>query len=273
MQARTMSVLVAVLGLAVWRGAASTSRAAEVKVEAHGLRIVKPAPGGDQKMRAFNWNPGTTVALLLTVPGGGLLGLDRDESRVKAVMDDKGKDLGKPDVPSKFGRNKPEFGMMPDISEDGKQCSVELTAPGLPTKGATQLKISAEAVLLVATQKKAYVAEKVALKPGAKIGAGPIPLTIKSAGKPDWGDAALSIELEANQKLDNIAEIQFFDAAGKKIDADRGGTQSMGFMDKVTVTWTYNLSRKVDVAKIVISYWTDKRAVRVPFRLALDLGL
>ncbi|MBN1669663.1 MAG: hypothetical protein JXR37_01435 [Kiritimatiellae bacterium] len=263
----------AVVGIAAWGVAANAAEPADVTVEVHGLRIVKPTPGGNQKMRAFNWSPGTTVALLLTVPGGGLLGLDPDASRVKAIMDDKGKDLSKPDVPSKFGGNTPKFGMMPTVSEDGKLCSAELTAPGSPTKGATQLTIAAEVALWVATQKKDFTAEKVALKPGATISAGPIPFTIKSAGKPEWGDAALSVAIQAKKKLDDIADIQFFDAQDKKVDANRGQTESMGFGDRVTVTWTYALSRKVDSAKIVVSYWTDKHQVTVPLRMTVGMGL
>jgi len=272
---RIAAVLVVVIGIAGWGLAAGESTPSGVTVEVLGLRIVKPAPGSNDRLRAFNWRtPGTTVALLLTVPQGGLVAFDREASKVTAFIDDKGKDLTKSEVKNNFGRDAAAFEMMPTISKDGKQCSAEVSAPGVPTRGCATLTVSGEAALQVATQKKDFTAEKVALKPGTRISAGAIGFTIERAGKPEWGDEdGFSVALQAKQKLDSIADVQFFDAAGKQIEANRTSTRSMESMNDVTVTWTYRLKSKVDSAKIVFWYWTDKRKITVPINLTIGMGL
>ena len=44
-------------------------------------------------LRAFRWRKGTTVALLVTVPEGGLIAVNRDETKVAKMTDDRGTDL------------------------------------------------------------------------------------------------------------------------------------------------------------------------------------
>jgi hypothetical protein len=272
---RTLAAaLAAAIGIGAWCMGAGETAPAGVSFEVQGLRIVKPAPGGNDKMRAFNWLPSTTVALLVTVPEGGLVAFDDDGSKVTSFTDDKGKDLSKPETKDSF-QDKASFQTSPTISEDGKQCSTEITAPGVPTKGATALTISGKIGFQIATQKKEFTAEKVALQAGTKISAGPIALTIARAGKPEWGgsEGTFSVTLQAKQDLDSIAHIQFFDAAGKKIEASRASTGRSAVMGAVTVDWEYNLKAKVETAKIVITYWTDMKKVALPVSLTVGVGL
>ena len=192
-----------------------------------------------------------------------------------SLADDKGKDLAKAEVQQRFGRHEAAFEPGGTISEDGKYCTMEVTAPGVPTKGATTLTLSGQAVLRVATQKKDFAAENVALKPGTTVKAGPISFSITRAGKSEWGGSgsAFSVTFETKQNLDAVADIQFFDAAGKKIEAERTAWGTMGFAGNVTAQWTYDLKRKVDSAKIVIWYWTDMKKVTVPLDLTVGVGL
>jgi len=78
--------------------------------------------------------------------------------------------------------------------------------------------------------------------------------------------------LEAKQELDAVADIQFFDASGTKIESERSSEGSMGFGEKVTVTQTYNLGKKVDSCDITVTYWADRKKLVVPFKLVLGLG-
>jgi hypothetical protein len=247
-----------------------------VTVQAHGLRIVKPAPGGDDKLRAFNWFSGTSVSLLITAPQGGLLEVDRNASKLTAFTDDKGKDLTKAEdaKQQRFSRDA-GFSMSSNISEDGKVCVSEVDAPGVPSKGATVMTVTGTLVFRAATKKKDFTAENVALKAGSAIKAGSIPLTITKVGKPEWGgeDDAFAVTLEAKQDLSSIAGIEFFDAAGKKVESRRGSSSSMSFGDSVTITWEYNLKNKLNTAKIVISYWMDMKKLTVPVDLKVGLGM
>ena len=262
------------MGTAGWAVPSNENNPSGIQVEVHGVRIIKPAPEGNDSLRAFFWEAGTAVGLLFTVPKGGLLKIDSDASKVTEFVDNKGTDLTKAFPPRKsFGRDKTAFSMMPKISKDTKQGSTEVVAPGLPAKGSTTLKLVGEAALQVATRKKDFVAAAVALNSGSSVNAGPIPLTIKSAGKQESGDSVFSVTLQAKQSLDSIVDIQFFDAQGKKIESRRSQTLRTGLTNNVTVSWTYDLERKVDSAKIVITHWMDMRTVIVPFDMTIGIGL
>jgi hypothetical protein len=254
--------------------AADPAPAPAVKLDVQGIRIVKPAPGGNDKMRAFNWTPGTTLALLISLPQGGLISIDRDASKVASVTDDKGKDLTKAEQKDNFGRDEVSFEMSPEISPDGKLCSTELEIPGTPGKGASSITVAGTLVLQVGTQKKDFSSAVVTLQPDAKINAGAIPLTVTKIGKPGWGDDdyKYAITLSAKQALDDIVDIQFFDAGGKKIESKRGPTQSMKMMNAVTVDWEFQFKNKVDAAKVVVTYWMDRKAVSVPIKLSTGIG-
>ncbi len=86
---RSAAACAAILGAALsilFGGArcACAQAAAEPKVQVCGVRVVGAGyETDDEVLRAFRWRKGTTVALLVTVPDGGIdLGEPgRDESR------------------------------------------------------------------------------------------------------------------------------------------------------------------------------------------------
>ena len=110
---------------------------------------------------------------------------------------------------------------------------------------------------------------------------GPIPLTIKYAGKPRYGgdDKSMEVEFHAQQKLDAIIRMRFFDAAGKRIEAQDAGRgvetdTAPGSVASVhDATISYRLQDVRSTAKIVVTCWTDMREVAVPFDLKVNLGL
>ncbi|NLS95310.1 MAG: hypothetical protein GXX96_24480 [Planctomycetaceae bacterium] len=269
---RTLLLFSASIFLASCVFAAEESAPQGVTVTPQGLRIVKPAPPEQDKLRAFNWSPGTSVSLLVSAPQGGLIAVDSEASKLTMFLDDKRTDLRKEESGQQGFGPSSGFGMMPSISDDGKYCSIDVEAPRVPTAGATRVAVAGELALSVASQKKDFTAEGVALKKGTKVKAGQIPFTITAVGKPDWGDAPLAVTLEAKQELDAVADIQFFDASGTKIESERSSEGSMGFGEKVTVTQTYNLGKKVDSCDITVTYWADRKKLVVPFKLVLGLG-
>jgi hypothetical protein len=251
-----------------------------------GVRIVKPPPGGDDDSpRVLNGVPGTSVALIATAPAGGLVAFDEGASRVESFVDDKGKDLTKrapgekaiPGVPNMW-----VIGMMPAMTKDRKHCIVDIDVPGLPTKQATTLALSGTLVFRVAHEKKDIAVEKVALRAGTEVKAGAIPLRITRAGKPQSGRDGDSMEIEfhAKQSLDAIVRVQFFDAAGNKIEADQSwrSYEVSPLAPDATpsdreATTTYRLKSAAETAKIVFTCWTDMKEVVVPFDVKVGLGL
>ena len=94
---RIVAVLIGIVATNCGCGSTAQSASPAITVAAQGVRIAKPPPGGDDALRAFNYFPGTTVALIVTDPEGGLVVFDSDTSRLKSFVDDKGKDLAKPE--------------------------------------------------------------------------------------------------------------------------------------------------------------------------------
>jgi hypothetical protein len=279
-----MAALIAIVATSCGCGSPAHGAPPTITVTAQGVRVVKPPPGGDDTLRAFNDVSGTTVALLVTEPGGGLVVFDGDSSRVRSFVDDKGKDVTRREPRTKAGIRVPDswvFGPVGTVSENHKYCSLEVKMPGIPTKQATTLTLSGTLVLKIAKEKKDFMADKVALHAGTRVNAGKIPLTIKRAGKPQFGgdDNPLEVEFHGTQNLDAITRIRFFDATGKEIEAGEAGRscgRSWGggsAPSDYDAAIAYRLKGAADTAKIVITYWTDMKEVAVPFNLKVTLGL
>jgi hypothetical protein len=267
---RTTMLFTLFLAAALWARATAGGEPAltDIKVEAQGVRVIKPVAGND-RLRPLNGSGGTTVALLVTSPQGGLCTMEYEESKITSFTDDKGKDLT-PSEKKSSSFDRTGFEMSPSVGEDGKQCLANAHAPGQPTKGASSVTVSGEIVVQMATQKKDFAAENIALQPGTPVNAGPIPfLVMRATGLAGtW-----SVTLQAKQDLASIAEIQFFESNGKKIEARRGGWQRSAHEKNITVSWDYSLKTTVDTVKIVITCWSDMKKVAIPFKLTAGMGL
>ncbi|GJM23695.1 MAG: hypothetical protein DHS20C16_01100 [Phycisphaerae bacterium] len=265
-----MCLVAAVSFIMAGQFALADDGASKTSVSPYGLRVVaKPVGGDNDMMRAFNSFEGTSIAMLVQQPAGGLISFDSDASKIESFTDDKGKDLLKSS--SDFGM--PALPMSPDISDGGKEVIIEVNGGQTPTKGATSLKVKGKLVFKAATQKKSYTHKNLEIKADATIEAGPIPLTIGSAGKPEWGEEPLEIVLKAKKRLDEVASIKFLDADGKEIESNESGSMTMAFGEDVSVERSYALGKKVDKVTVEISYWTDMKALEIPVDLTVSLGL
>jgi len=261
--------------------AVGLARAQPPQVEVRGVRVVGKGYGKEMSLRPFNWTPGTALSLLVVVPDGGLIGFDSDGSKLTALKDDKGTDLMKaPPVPKAQGRFRAttrggRLSPFAHMSKDGKACVVEVRTGQAPAKGATRLTAMGTLAFRRAAGKKAFRQEKVALKPGTKITAGAIPLTISKVGAPRWkrSGMVLEIALKANQDTTPISAIRFFGADGKEIESAPAGGSRMTMMGRTEVTRNYQLGRKVDAVTVEVEYWTGLETLVVPFDVTCTLGL
>lgn len=278
-------IAVALIGIAAVGypfGSTAWGEPPKMSVAVHGLRIGKPSP--DEDDMAFPFYSGTTVVLLVTEPGGGLVAFDSELSRVKSFVDDKGKDLWKAGAGVNGKDARPgnwAFTPVHAMSKDREHCNVEFSVPDIPTPKATTLNLAGTLVFKTAREKKEFRAEKVALRAGTTVNAGKIPLTIKRVGKPRFGGDAKSsvVEFQAKQPLDAVSRIQFFDASGKKIES-REGMRSLGSSldDRLVpsnyeATVEYELKEPGDTATIVFTCWEDVKEVVVPFDVKVSVGL
>lgn len=247
----------------------SADETAAVSVEVRGVRVVGPGYGSEgEELRPFNWSKGVTLALLVSVPEGGIIEFDDEACEVTKLVDDKGTDLF---VPATF--SSPGFSSFDSVSADGKAVLVELNGGGIPAKGAKSITAKGTMAIRAGKSQKSYKAENVPVKMDAKVEAGDIPMVITTVGKPDWGDNPLRISLQATQDVSNIARIRFLDADGTEIESSQSGRMSMSSFDSVQVTTDYDLAKKVETVTVEVTYWTDLRTLKIPFDLTVPAGL
>jgi hypothetical protein len=260
MDRKLVTLLCAVLVLCL---STAATLGAEPTVEARGLRIVGKGYAAEPDMtRPFNWSPGTTISALVVLPKGGLISVVDKESKLTHYADNKGTDLLK--AKGKFSRPRISANSF-NISKDKKACVIEIQSPGLPAKGIVTFKTG--------STKKTFTQKNIAVKAGTKIDAGPVKFTILKTGKPQWGNAPLSVTLKATQDISNIDKMRFLDAAGKVIKTSGGGTMTSRNFGNFNVEKNILFPAKATSFTIEITYWMDAKTVKVPFKLTTSLGM
>lgn len=261
-------VVMAVLAGTIPAPAADAVDQANIRVV--GVMVV--APDGGKDNRSYCWKPGVTVSAMLTPAAGRIIKIKEADSKLDSFTDDKGTDLTA-GPPSTDPFNKPGLSVMMLSSDQGEASVImDLRASGQPAKGATGLNISGTVVAEVASQSKESTADNVQLKIGSKFDLGDLPITISAAAmnKDSFTkEDEFSVTLSCAKDFEGISHIEFFDAQGNKIKAQKrswGG----GFLDYMI---EYVLSKQVDSAKIVASSWQDLKTIEIPFAIKTGVGL
>lgn len=261
------------------------AQAAEPKVQVCGVRVVGAGyENEDELLRAFRWRKGTTVALLVTVPEGGLISVNRDETKVTRMADDRGTDLT---VSSKGITREPQVSRGAQVSADGKACVIEINGQEAPASGATCIALAGTISLKCGSKKEAGRQEKVELKPGAEFSVGGMSFTVAKAGiapkpfelpKEDERSTdtppAFEVALQTRQDWADIASVTFLDAAGKDLGAKPGPIASATAGGRVVAAMrSFILPQQVDSATIVVACWEEFKDIEVPFDLKATVGI
>src|SRR5437868_490840 len=155
--ARAVIALVALFAVTTW----VHSQDPPPRVQALGLEIRKPLPPGvDSELEDFR-PQGTTIRLVIDLPDKHIVDVDPEASKVSHFKDDKGSDLLKADKASGLGRDDWLWAHFLRVSKNGKQCSIEPSAPGVPAVGATKVKLKGIIVLLCGSEEKSVEAKDV----------------------------------------------------------------------------------------------------------------
>lgn len=265
---RTTVLAVAVLTVGICCQAGQT-----ISVEARGISVAGPGYGDFMDgVQPFHNNGGTRVALMLLAPDGGLLSFNENASKVSTFQDDKGKNLLLTKQKTFRG---PGFSAFPKISKDTKACILEVHSPEVPTKGAVEITLVGEAVMLTATQKQDFPVENVALKSGTIFKGGELNFEIKKCAKSEFDPKfPLEIEFAFKQDTTTLVGLKFFDAAGAEVACQRGGSSRMSFGNNINETVTFRLKQALPAAsKIVVTTWMDMKEVRIPVSVKVGPGL
>lgn len=270
-RSRAGVLCLAVLTLTTRTFAADTG--VEWKVQVEGVRVVAIAPGSkDIEWALQGGAPGVTVVLMLTTPGGRIVGINTDTSKIDSFTDDQGADLmaghtrGSRINDSRIS-TRPGFGP----TFDGKPSEwVKVTAPNQPTKGATRFNIMGNVTVQTASQTNQFTAENVELRSGTNLSLGKLQLLICNVRSKDGEN---DVSLQSKQDLSSVASLDFYDEQGNKIESrvyssylNTSGAEKQ---------WTLGFKLKTIQAKvkIVAACWTDLKTVEVPIAVKTGVGL
>jgi hypothetical protein len=113
------------------------------------------------------------------------------------------------------------------------------------------------------------VNKHVTLVKGAKVAWGGKQFVIERVDKGE----KLAVELRTEDTVDEIAGLSVVDATGKKTAAVSRMSSTAEFAGRRIVTLGYELDATGDAFDFVIEYWTDLKAVEIPFTVRLGIGL
>ena len=237
-----------------------------------GVRIVGEGYGKTQygsELRAFNWEPGTNVAILLSHPSGGLIEIDQEKSVISKWTDDKDRNVLT--KKSKFSGKSFEIGSA-DISKDGKAALLEISTASLPQKGTTSMKIEGELHVSAGSKTKMEKSKEISLKKGTKFELAGLKFKVGSSGKPQWGDNPFAVKFSYSGTNESLKALKFFAADGKPLKSTGLGSMSSNFGGKVNTEKEFGFPKKLDKLIVGVETWTDRSVKKVPLKLDVTLG-
>jgi len=253
--------------------------ASELKpsVEVIGVQVVSKGYDHDQKWNRYKTipfnahHPGIEVALGLSYPAGGIIEMDDDQSELIAFRDDHKTDLLVKEESVKFA-NKPGFGSFPKVVNDGKGILFTVKSAVAPAPGTRLVGLSGNIALITGSTQETVKAKDVSLNVGTKFKLGAFDFEISKVGKPEWGDAPLAVTFKLTKKLDGVIGFAFHAADGAEIESSEGGSSSMSMGAMVQVEKSFNFKKQVaGPVTVSMTYWTDMKNVKVPFRIKTGL--
>lgn len=244
----------------VFPAAIYASATENISVKPAGLMIVwEPMKEEFDGFQTFNYEKGTHVCL-------GLRSTDKDfvvfdEKKSKMTVSDGSNELGV------------EFGFWNRISKDAKAMRIEMRAEQLPASGSSSLIVNGELAVHVASNKTTKSTESRKFQKGDMVElAEGFVFEINKVGLSNWNKDDTEVSMTWRRKVPELAEVRFYDPQGNLIESSSGGSSSMGFAGKYTVTKSYVLEKYSGAFRIEMSLWTDMQSVTVPVDFKIDIG-
>jgi hypothetical protein len=238
-------------------------------VQVLSLTIEKPLPAKIDGIRPPSFSQGTTLKLLLSLPGKQIVAIDQSACKLASFADDKRTDLndaktaasdfGAPWVTDVFG----------DISKDGQFCAVIVRAPGVPADGATKIILKASLVMLCGTDEKTAEAKDIPLKLGTKTKLGPVQLAIEKerfGGGKGWQFTLTTPEVNQVKRFTVVG------VDGKGIKSEPVGSVSGTVFGKSRHEYFFSLEGHAERATVRIVYFNKMESVTVPLDLQVGVG-
>lgn len=243
----------------------------QAKVTVVGVEVFSPSKADAGQAEVFGRRPGASVFVKIHDQAAYFLEVDKKRSELLRFADDRGTDLSKPRQGSRFGQQ--WLGHLTGISEGGHACVVQIASEKTPRLGAREIKLKANIAITCGSAARTGRQQAVALKPGSKLSAGPLTMTVGNVQPSDWGDVKMTVSFTSSQSLARIKELEFFAPDGKKIPHKLTGSGHGGFEGHMTYSRDYDLHRKVETASIRVTYFDKVETVVVPVDITTGIGI
>jgi hypothetical protein len=244
---------------------AADEKKADVKAQATALMVRKPLPPKKTDPLAFVDTGSTALDVTLTATGKYVLGVDLKASKLEHFTDDKQTKL---DSGNRFGQN--WLSDYPQITPDGEQCTVHLSAPTPPAKGAAKVQVKATVVLQCGADEKATDKKEIAIKKDQKETVGAFTIQVVNDGAAFGGP---QIAVISDKQIVKGAE--FFDAKGEAIKLQLFPYRQNVFAGpgKMQYSLVSTLPQKADKVSVKVNYFNKVEPVEVPLDLSVGVGL
>ena len=243
--------------------------AAKIQVDPVAIEVTRPKAAEDHGLSLFG-KKGTSLKLLIVLPGKNIIGTDTAGCKLTTFADDKGTDLSK----TRGWGSRPGWlgSFRLRISKDRQACIVELRSDDAPAKGAGKIIVKAKLALKCGAGETTHT-EKVALKIGSQIKFPPAPMKVSLVKDGGWGGMKMTFNLTSTKPTESIKEVVFLGADGKEIKSRELGSGRSGSSAKMTYETSYGLAEKVDSVTLKITYYTKVESVAVPVDVSVGVGL
>lgn len=239
------------------------------RVDVRGLRVVGSGYSGEgEVIRPFNWDRGTTLACLLVLTEGGIIGFDEERCRVHEFVDSRGNDLM-----DKASMIRSGIGQTHNISRDDRAVLFEITGDNLPAEDADYVKASGILNVKTASKQEKVQIYGLSLKKGAEFEAGGMRFLVSRVESPEWAEGKLNVTFQVNQHPSKIVSMQFKDDDGNPIFSSLVSSGRFTINNRATYDQTYGLAEEIDEVNIDIVYWSDVKTRKLPFSVKAALGL
>jgi hypothetical protein len=248
------------------------------KVQVTSLQIIAPQPKGTNDLREklihkiqaeSDRLPGMAVKLRITAPEGQIANLP--DSTIESFTDDKGSNLlAQASQENYVGES--ESGTYHVSFNNGEpSLLIEIRAPNLPSKSATELNIIGKVMVPTADESKQFTAENVKLKPGAEFDFGDLKLTVSDA---KLDGKLFVVGFQSAQDLSSLSTLEFFNDRGGKIKTSLSGLSTFTHEGKTTADeWDCIFPKPQNSVKIIATRWMGFKTTEVPINIKIGLGL
>jgi hypothetical protein len=213
---------------------------------------------------AFGQIPGSSLALRLSVPGGGAFASDTRRARLEHFRDDLGVNLLRPSTAT-FGPATPAVAVAA-IADDGASVLVELWGAGLPSASASALVARGEVTVLSGGREETVRQEGVRLTVGQRFSAGPVTWTVSEVQESGIVEGAMDVELMTRDDDSVVCSLMILGPDGKDAALHQGRIANapgsrLFVLPSIEPGWTL-----VAVVRL------DAERKRLPFAVTAGLG-